>query len=52
MQVRHSVPADEIDGHCLDHHCPCEPEQRTTAAPGKRPVAILIHQPFNHQEKP
>lgn len=52
MQVRHSVPADEVDDHCLDHPCPCEPEYRATAEPGKRPIAHLIHQPFNHREKP
>lgn len=46
MKVRHSVPADEFEDHLLDLHCPCHPDQTVIAAPGKRPVATLTHQPF------
>lgn len=52
MKVRHSVPADEVEGHLLDLLCPCDPDQSVTAAPGKRPVATLIHQPLDRQEQP
>lgn len=46
MKVRHSVPVTEVDDHCLDHQCPCDPVQHVTAAPGKRPVATITHQPL------
>ena len=51
MKVRHSVPADEVQDHILGLDCPCSPDQHVTAAPGKRTVATLTHQPLTTQEQ-
>lgn len=43
MQIRHSIPDTELEDHCRDHQCPCDPDQTSSTAPGKRVVVTLTH---------
>lgn len=50
MKTRHQIPEAEVDAHCRDRHCPCDPIQHVSARPGEQPVVTITHQPFPTEE--